>query len=162
MFCKRGTSNKITIGNCSIKHNGHIGSNLIAINYDITVNEPINNVYVHTVFYYKYTVFRKFPIDLWENMCEILEPKNGKFYLSSSFSKSIFSAIQHNGQLKCPLMGSYSVKLTNVSMDIFELPSLIPAGQYRIDVNLTEKNRNNVLLISSLFVSIADNRIEQV
>lgn len=161
-FCKRGTSNKYTIGNCSIKHNGHIGSNRIAVNIDIMVNEPLDDVYVHTVFYFKYTVFRKFPIDLWENLCEILDPKKGSFYLSYSFSKHLYSAIQHNGPLKCPLMGSYAVKLTNVSMDLFDLPSLIPAGQYRIDANVTEKNRNNVLMIFSLFASVSDNRIEQV
>lgn len=161
LFCKRGTSNKLTIGNCSLEHNGHIGSNLIAVNINVMLNEPLDDLHVHTVFYYKYTVFRKFPIDLWENLCEILNPKKGEFYLASSFSKIIYDAIQHNGPLKCPLMGSYAVKLANVSTDIFYLPSLIPAGQYRIDTNVTEKNRNNVLLMSSLFVSVSDNRIEQ-
>lgn len=159
--CKSGTSNKLTINSCSVNSSGHIGSNMIKVDLDIVFNERFDELYVHTVFYYKYTVFRKFPIDVWENMCTALNPKKGPFYLSSAY-QIMFPHIQHDGDVKCPIMGLYKVKVANVSVDHFDVPSLIPAGQYRIETNVTEKNRNNVLLMTILFVSVSDNRIEQV
>lgn len=154
-------SNKIVFDNCSIKHGGRIGTNLVSINYNFTVKEPLDEPVAHVVFYYKYTIFRKFPIDLWQNLCEILNPKKQVQFFSSSF-KPILPHIQHDGKLECPLMGSYAARITNLSLNQFDLPSLIPAGKYRIDVNITENNRKNVILLTRTYVNVPDNRIEQL
>lgn len=124
-------------------------------------NKPLDELHVHTVFYYKYTVFRKFPIDVWENLCTVLNPKKRAFYLASAVD-IIYPYIEHHGKVQCPIMGSYKVKMENISTESFDLPSLIPAGQYRIESNVTEKNRKNVLLMVVVFVSVSDNRIEQI
>lgn len=40
--------------------------------------------------------------------------------------------------------------------------SLMPAEQYRIEFNVTEKNRKNLLFMIIAYFSISDNRIERV
>lgn len=154
-------SNKIEFGDCSIKHGGRIGTNLVIMNFNFTVKEPIDEPVAHMVFYYKYTIFRKFPIDMWQNVCEILNPKKQVQFFSSAF-KPLLPYIQHDGKLECPIMGSYAARISNISLDQFDLPSLIPAGKYRIDVNITEKNRKNVILVTQTYATVSDNRIEQV
>lgn len=160
-YCKQGNSKRIIIGNCSIKTAGHIGSDTIQVNIDATIPEPLNELYVHTVFYYKYTTFRKFPIDLWEELCGWLNGKTKSFYLDAAMSKTI-SSFEHNGPRACPLIGHYAMRIPNISFAIFKAPSLMPAGRYRIDVNLTENDRNNVIAVTSFQVSVSDLRIEQV
>lgn len=132
---------------------------MVAVNLNGTAIEPLDEVFFHTVVYYKYTVFRKFPIDLWENVCG---------WLSGSKTSFILNALLNNvlpfihGNLTCPMFGNYFILIKNISSTIYDIPSLMPSGQYRIDINVTEKNRNNILATASLQIINSDNRIELV
>lgn len=117
-------------------------------------------MFIHVIFYYKYTTFHKFPIDWTDELCDILDGKRTSF-VTERFVNKIIDDVKHDGPLKCPLFGVYSLKLDNVSMSIFDVPSLMPAGRYRIDTNFTEKNPKNIFAFGSTRTDISDHRIEQ-
>lgn len=159
--CRQGNSRKFIIGNCSFKTAGRIGSDTIEVNFDGIAVEPIKEIYIHTVFYYKYMTYRKFPIDIWEELCGWLDSKRKSFFLDIALKK-VFEFVKHDGNLSCPLIGEYAVRIKTQSTTVLNVPSMVPSGRYRIDVNVTESDRNNVIAITSTYVSNSDNRIEQV
>ena len=46
-------------------------------------------------------------------------------------------------------------------MDRFPLEQFVPSGRYRLDVNMTEGNKKNVIFMAKLYIAVSDHRIEQ-
>lgn len=84
--CTSMAPNKFAVNNCGMKTGGRIGSNLIELNFDFDVCEPLDDINVHAVFYYRYAIYRKFPIDLWGNFCDILKPTKKSAFSQKSIS----------------------------------------------------------------------------
>lgn len=129
--------------------------------FDIWGNltEPIYDAWLHAVVYYKYTTYRKYPIDLWENVCDWMSGKSKAYILDWTIGR----VRQYtNLNQSCPLEGAIYLKLNNISIEHFVIEPLMPSGRYRADLNITGPNRRNVLLLSKIFFSISDHRIEQV
>lgn len=126
--CEQGNSKKVTILNCTMKQAGRIGTNLLAMHFAANVHEPLTKIQVHTVFYFRYFVYTKFPIDLWEEVCGWMNGLERSFILDWTLVKAMHF-VQHDGNFTCPLLGRYTMNIKNISQDYFAFPPLIPSGK---------------------------------
>lgn len=141
---------------CEMKR---ISRDNIKVLVNISLVKPVKDVWVHGVFYHKYTRFQKFPIDLWENLCAWLSGK-GKSYFGEWGARNLlnYSNVNHS----CPYDGNVIVKADNFSLkDLLNFEVFLPSGRFRMDVNLTEGYRKRVFFISKTYFSVSDHRIEQ-
>lgn len=124
------------------------------------LSEPLHDAWFHAVYYYRFNrmTYQKFPIDLWENICSWIGNKTKSYILDWTFGKVLqYSNINHT----CPYQGEVFVKVNNISISKFPFEQFLPAGKFRIDINITSGNRKIVFAMTQLFISISDNRIEQ-
>lgn len=137
-----------------------IGTRRLAMHFDATFHQPLNVINVHTVFYFRYFTYKKFPIDLWEELCSWRNGTKRSYILDWTLGKSL-QFVKHDGDLLCPLFGNYSLNIDSISQDYFAIPPMVPSGRYRMDLNVTEADRNNVIVASKLFFAVSDHRVEQ-
>lgn len=141
---------------CDVKR---ISRNYAKVNINITLKNPINDVWIHAVSYYKYNRFQKFPIDLWENLCLWLDGKSKSYILDWTTRPLLkYSNLNHS----CPYTGTVHVKADNISLGkLIAVEPYLPSGRFRMDINLTEGYGKSAFFTSKFFFSISDNRIEQ-
>lgn len=120
----------------------HISMNNLKIDIAAYATRPINSIWVHAALFYKYNgiVYNKFPIDVWENVCEFLEGKReNKLFLNWMLARVLpYTNYNHT----CPY-SSFTIKAENISLDkTFSFDKeILPSGRYRFDVSFTEKDR---------------------
>lgn len=133
-----------------------IARNTFSINISNTLRNPIDNVHLHVVLFYKYNTFQKFLIDRWEDICGYFSGKVPSPVLDIIFSNTIqFSNINHT----CPFNGSMTFSAPRYKMDNFIIEPLLPAGKFRADVSFTEGAKRNVVSHIKVFFAISDLRI---
>lgn len=120
---------------------------------------PFQNIWIRVVFNYRYNphTYHKFPIDLWEDVCEWVHggKRNHILRWTDEILRS-FSNLNHS----CP----YS----DVLIDVERIPidkaallmPLIPSGRYRVDVHVTRGKNHNVSAMVHIFFGVSDNRVE--
>lgn len=62
----------------------------------------------------------------------------------------------------CPYVGKILMKADNMSIHEFAIPQIVPAGRYRIDLNITEGYFGKTLVDAKIYGSISDHRVEVV
>lgn len=74
-------------------------------------------------------------------------------------SVEIYSDLNH----PCPYEGHIYIKIDNISVSTFLTEQFLPAGRYRMDVDLTDGSKHNLLAKANIFFSIhvSDHRIER-
>lgn len=133
------------------------------MNIHWNLTSPVKEAWVHNVFYYQFNgrVYNKYPIDVWENICDFLNGKREKTYgLNWMLGRS--KMLQYtNFNHPCPFnTGLMYAKVDNISMDNFNtMIALIPSGRYRIDFTFTEADRVP-MATAQIFFSVSDHRIE--
>lgn len=141
---------------CEIKY---IRRDRFRMNIWANLSEPIHDAWFHFEFYYRYnpTTYQKFPVDLWENICDWFEGKRAHI-LDWTVGKVLkYSNLNH----PCPYIGHVYIRTDNLTTNDFPIEQLFPSGKYRIDVHFTDGNKSNVLVKSQYFFSISDYRIER-
>lgn len=139
---------------CDVKH---ISQRNLKIFLVFNLKRPVREAYVHTVTYYKYNTYQKYPIDLREDICGWLNGKSKSYLLDWTVKR----VMNYTNLHPCPLDGEISIKVNNISLDKFPFEPLLPSGRYRLDINVTEGNENNVIFMIKIFLSVSDHRIEQ-
>lgn len=123
------------------------------------LNRPLHDIWIHSVTFYKYNTYTKYPIDLWENMCTWLSGRGRSYLLQWSLAKiQKFTNLGH----ACPYQGLIYLKVKNFSIHTLPFEPLIPSGRYRLDINVTDGSRKLTVFMGKLFFSVSDHRIEQV
>lgn len=116
---------------------------------------------MHGVFYHKFNgiVYHKFPIDLWENLCDYLDDRSAKSYLLNWTVGRIlkYSNMNHS----CPYVGLLYAKNDNISIANFPFEPLIPSGRYRVDGAFTEADRVPQAEFQ-IYFSVSDHRLEKI
>lgn len=138
---------------CDIKY---INRNHIRAYISINLSELLYDFWLHIVYFYRFNgmTYSNFPIDRWENVCG-WKGGTAKSYM---FDWLIKKAIQYsNFNHTCP----YVAKIDNMSTTNFGFEQLLPAGKYRLDGNFTNGDRKNVIMMSKLFMTISDIRVER-
>ena len=148
------------IVHCDIKH---ISRRDMRVNLENSFEKPVTTAWAHIVVYYKYNTYQKYAIDLWENLCGFLDQKAQSYFMAWAVSRVMnYTNLSH----PCPYTENIVIKVNNISIDAIQIEPLMPAGRYRIDINLTKISHTyepeNVYGIYKIFLSVLDNRIEQV
>lgn len=156
MECYQNRNGSLASVKCIVKR---ISRDNIKLNIAINLTAPVKDVWIHGVFYYKYTQYQKFPIDLWENLCGWLDGTDKSHFLEWTTRKILkYSNLNHS----CPYDGNVFVRADSYPMqNLLSFESILPSGRFRVEINLTEGYRKRVFFASKLFFAISDNRIEQ-
>lgn len=127
----------------------------------MNLTEPIKSFYVHFVGYRKFTanVYRKFTIDLWNDVCGWLAGKEKAPLLDFSLGR-VFNNSDTNLKHNCPFSGHLYAKADNVSLSNFVVEHLLPSGRYRIETTFTNGRYGPWLAKVNTFISISDHRVE--
>lgn len=131
------------------------------LRFDIVGNlsKPLHKLWTHVVFYYKYNTYQKYAIDLWENFCDWFTHKSKNWMLEWTLARLFnFTNINH----PCPYNGTVYIKVKNISVSQIPFEPLIPSGRYRMDINITNENRQIPIFVGKLFFSVSDHRIERI
>ena len=140
---------------CEIKH---VSRRHLRIHLELNLTRPLRGVHVHSVAYYKYNTYQRWAINLWEDVCGWLNGTKRSYFMDFTVKKVLnYSNFNH----PCPYEGNMFLKVKNISEDNFPFEHLVPSGRYRLDVNLTEENKEKVIVMLQLFASVSDHRIEQ-
>lgn len=150
------------IGNCTMKKAARIGSDRMTLDVQTTIVQPLPSIQVHFVVFYKYQVFKLFPINLWDDICVWINKKKHSFLVDIGMAR-ILEFVQYDHKLECPFEpGKLTVSFKNMSInERLPLVPLVPSGRYRIEFTLTEPNRNAVIVRIQVFLTVSDTRIEQ-
>lgn len=148
---------------CLVKY---INRRDLTIDVTFKLKKKINAMFFHAVVYYRYNgiEYKKFPIDLWENLCDWFKlhgdsTKKMKYFFLEWMHKRFlnYTNINHT----CPYEGEMTVRAARFPISSIEIPQLLPAGRYRLDIILFEGDRKSIIYGINLFFSISDNRIER-
>lgn len=137
-------------------------------NVSIYLRKPIDGIQIHGIVYYRYNgiEYKKFPIDIWEDVCEWLEMRNGNgrmkkknFFLLEWTIGKILN--QSNLNHLCPYENEVFIRIPRIaSNSILVVPQLLPAGKFRIDFSVTQRDRRRIILSGKIFFGISDHRVE--
>lgn len=160
--CFPGNSTKMFIRNCTMKKAGRIGSDRMMLNVQTTIVQPLSAMHVHFMVFYKYQVFKIFPINLWDDICIWLNKKKHSFLVEIGMAR-ILEFVKYDHRLECPFEpGNLSVSFKNISInEKLPLVPLVPSGKFKMDFTLTEPDRNAVIVRIQIFLTVSDTRIEQ-
>lgn len=126
-----------------------------------TYTTTISESWLHGVVYYKFNglVYNKFPIDLWENICDFLAGKGISYFMGWTLGKLMeYSTFNHS----CPFKaGPMLVKADNISIENFPVEPLLPSGRFRVDADFTGGDRVPTASFQ-IFFSVSDHRLEKV
>lgn len=148
------------INRCIVKR---IDRNNIKIDGLATLSKPVDDVWFHAVGYYKYNTYTKIATELWENGCDLI--RNfiaGKKFLFFPTYLIPFVTNYTNVNHECPFSGQMWIRANNLSIQFFALPQIVPAGRYRLDISITEGNREKVLGRAQIYGGVSDHRVEVV
>lgn len=95
---------------CNMKR---ISRNYLQGYLNITLSRPVKELWIHGVFFLKYNLYQKFPIDLWENLCGWLNKKSKSYLLDWGLKDlMLYTNLNH----PCPYVGHAYVKVDNFSV----------------------------------------------
>lgn len=87
-------------------------------------------------------IFQRFGVGLWDNVCDWLAGKARSYVLDWTIGRIIkHTNLNHS----CPYSGLVYIKIDDVSINDTSIRTyipfepLIPAGKYRININLTDR-----------------------
>lgn len=156
VICKAHPGSKVSYAHCRVKH---IDRAHLTVDAWANLSEPLKDIHLHGVAYFKYNTYQKIATEYYENLCDWLAGRHSSFLLD--YTKPFMLKYTNFNHL-CPYNGSVYVKIDNISEQAFPFPSLVPAGRYRIDFNFTEGNRSNILGGGSMYLGVSDHRVEVV
>lgn len=160
LICKPGNSTTMIVKKCWMKRADRIGTDRVSLLIETDIVKPLTELKIHVIAYYKYLVFRKLPIDVVQDICGWSRNRKGSFILDWTFGQAI-KYMHYDGDLKCPLIGNFTVSINNVSLnEQFPMIPLLPSGNYYTENILTGEN-HSIISTSKFYFSISDNRIEQ-
>lgn len=123
------------------------------------LTRPLHGILAHITVYYKYKTYQRWAVDVWEDICGHLSGTKSSYLMLFTVNKVLnYTNINH----PCPYEGNVYIKVNNISIDAFPFEPLVPSGRYRVDVDLTEGKKDNVIVMVSLYVEVSDHRIEQI
>lgn len=154
--CKIHPGSVITGMYCVIKY---IDRNHLKIDARLNASKSVENMWIHAAPYYRYNTYQRIANELWENPCAWFAGTTKSYIMDWTVGRMLkYTNFNHT----CPYSGQVYFKVDNISINAFPLPPIMPSGRYRVDVEVTEKDRRNILASAQFFFSISDHRIEVV
>lgn len=123
------------------------------------LRQPLTAAWFHGVIYYKYYTYQRIATEYWDDACAWIAGKRTSYILD--YMKPLISSYS-NFNHTCPYTGLVIAKADNISVQRFVIPQIVPAGRYKVEVNITEGDRKTSVVGLTMFFSISDHRIEVV
>lgn len=126
-----------------------------------TFNRTIKTVFIHYDVFYQFSTneWRRFLLEVWEDFCAYMAGDKRNILLGTIHP---LYAKHTNVNHTCPYYpGTYFVKINNVSVNAFAPLQFVPAGRYRVVLNMHEGYKGRLLGISTIYGSVSDHRIER-
>ncbi|XP_037024080.1 uncharacterized protein LOC119065978 [Bradysia coprophila] len=154
--CRTYDGSKASAVQCRVKY---IDRNHLKAFSSANLTEPVTGLWLRAAAYYKYATYQRISTEIWENLCDWIDGKRSSFFMDFLKSHILqYSNFNHS----CPYSGFVFGKADNVSAQEFAFPEIMPAGRYRVDINVTEGGRKSLLLGATVYFSVSDHRIEIV
>lgn len=118
----------------------------------------MNHGYIHIVLFHRYATWQKYLIDVWEDMCDVLDIRVTKApvfsFIYNNFKQ--YTNIQH----PCPfrMNESYYIVANRFNFSKMFVP-LLPSGPYRIDATFTHGQERHPFLFMQAYGEISDHRV---
>lgn len=135
-----------------------VSRNIQHLTVGCNLTETQHRMNVHVSMNYKFTVYRKFLIDLHENFCDAMDGLYNEIEAKQNSARTVLLIMKgitskSNINHTCPYSGY--VVAQNLVLDEVLFPGyLLPAGQYRIDVHIYNSSRNRTIIYPKVFVTI--------
>lgn len=129
------------------------------IYFNATINRStvtVNYAEVHIVFYRRYARWQRFLINVWENLCDMLDPSKYTSVLDIAYKNLLpYTNVRH----PCPYLANETMFIVAQRLDMKNMKvPLIPAGEYRVDFTLTYGRHQESVLFVQLYFDISDHR----
>lgn len=151
------STNKVVLNKCIMRKADQKGIDNIDISVHVTILEPLAKLRLQMAVFYKHEeIYKKFPIDLNDDVCAWLIGKKQSFAMELIL-KDAEQYVKYNGQLRCPLKGNLSIEFNNVSLNKhFPHLPFIPIGHYIFQSIFMEGDRRNVIAATKTYMEITD------
>lgn len=121
--------------------------------------KQINLFEVHFSVYRRFATWQRFPINFWENICDMLDPKKFTPLLDVIHENlKPYSNMVH----PCPYRVNETLAIRTNKFNISEVKvPLMPAGRYHADFNWTTGRNRKPFVFLQFYFEISDHRVEQ-
>lgn len=119
------------------------------MNFGCNFIKKVDKLNFHLVLYFRTQTYKKFLVDIDEDYCGYFNGKKSKIlkYFLPNLMKYAPGFDFH-----CPLTGNFSAM--NLPYTSFRIPQLLPDGQYRLNVDL--KNKNFMFLSMKIYFTVKE------
>lgn len=118
---------------------GIVSRTELTLNLSIYLKEPLDKMYVHSMFYYRFNgiEYKKFPIDIWEDICQWLAKRHDAAWMKKSkyffMEWTVGKLLNYtNWNHTCPYEGEIFARTSRISVDSFNIPQIFPSGNFAL------------------------------
>ncbi len=138
-----------------------VAYNTVIFNASATITEPLNEIWVHIVLYYKYRQYQKYLVDIWVEYCRAIHNPNTHPVVPLAF-KNYFLLREYfyiNFDQECPISGEVQLRtIDKFNVSKINVP-LMQAGRYRANFYFSVRQNGPVYASGELYGSISDIRV---
>lgn len=156
MICRTYLPSVVSNLTCRIKY---IDRNHLKGYLSLDLRKPARSAWVHAVMFYKYFTYQRIATEYRDDLCAWINGDSKSFLLE--YFRPLIKQYT-NANHSCPYTGKIFAKADNISVQQFAFPQIVPAGRYRIDINVTINHQKIPMVGGSLYGSVSDHRIEVV
>lgn len=123
------------------------------------LTRPITTAHAHIVLKYRRNTFtyETFLVDVWEDMCAFLSGSLHGPVLSHLYPNvAQYTNINHS----CPYTGNVFISMKNISSKAGFIEPMLPAGRFRVDVDVAESRGKQPFAGMKFYVRVSDNRLK--
>lgn len=118
--------------------------------------EPQYLSHMHITTFYKFRVYRKFMLEFDVNLCDLSDPNKALPHPLLTIGIPIWRKYS-TFDLKCPFQGNLTVNRFQID-DSFILKTVIPSGQYRVDMRMYHPNTNETQIDTKIYFTVPESR----
>lgn len=122
------------------------------LNVDCTLSRSVHSLIVHSRLLYRYrATYRTFLYDTHNDLCDFLGARRKSQPMLDVFGSYIdqFSNLNHS----CPYVGNVTVRNLRYDSGMMK-NTIIPGGQYRVDMRIFEEDTNRTVFQTETFVTV--------
>lgn len=133
-----------------------VAPNVLKVNISVTINQPINKIWIRTIFNRKQNTYNKFLIDVAFELCGLLDGTLGN--PMGEIMVNNFALFDRNFELKCPFKGTLIAGSEHFNASYINFP-LLPAGRYRVDIVLSLVKTGPIFGTIQIYFQVSDLRV---
>lgn len=114
---------------------------------------PIDHIRLHVKLFYRFREYRPFLLNIDTDFCDYVSTSPQQMQPFMDAFMPMLLKYSPNLNKPCPYFGNYSVVNARLGSDWFA-NTLVPAGQYRVNLHIYSSHTNTTIVQIRLFVTI--------